>query len=409
MNKLQACTATGTLACMNVIGTPLQAHELHTAYYQWRLAHPTQDRLLHHGHWVANQEDSSPLSVHDLTAFGSSEAYHNISRVLDDVIISRADTVFLSDEIRNLVMTAEATMPDEVLFRTDLFTPCGFVVMETGIERRIGARVLYDEIDDLVKQCMKYGATITGERKYSGVSGEPIDCMEVWSVQGFAWGDAEAVAHDTVSLIRSEFGEESEAHLIASHIHQDAKMPLHVRVYGSLVCSEMDGLTVTVPAMNNAPLHLIDRYGFLYGEDGASMDTVPMPTDDEANEMDTNAYDRQKETRRFIVALLRLMEEYIEVDKCKTPRSFSRRADRAGRSGDTANISLLALRRSLYGDAEEGTGRKVTLAHLVRGHWRNQWYPSQNTHRYKWINAHRRGGHKDDEVTERPRVITVTK
>jgi hypothetical protein len=171
----------------------------------------------------------------------------------------------------------------------------------------------------------------------------------------------------------------------------------------------MDGLTIAIPAMNNAPLHLIDRYGFLYGEDGPSMDTAPMPTDDEANEMDTNAYDRQKETRRFIVALLRLMEEYIEVDKCKTPRSFSRRADRAGRSGDTANISLLALRRSLYGDAEEGTGRKVTLAHLVRGHWRNQWYPSQNAHRYKWINAHRRGGHKDDEVTERPRVITVTK
>lgn len=394
---------------MKVIGTPLEAHELHTAYYQWRLAHPKQDRLLHHGHWLANQ-DADPLSIHDLTALGSSEAYHNVSRVLDDVVISRADTVFLSDEVRGLVVTAEATMPDEVLFTTDLFTPCGFVVMETGIERRIGARVMYDEIDDLVAKCLTYGASVTGERKYSGTKGEPIDCMEVWSVQAFSWGDGLSVASEAVSEICSQYGADSEAYKIASSINKDtATFPLHVRVYGSLLCSEIDGLTIAIPAFGNAPLHLIDRYGFIYGEDGATKELETVSLDGDESEMDINALARQKETRRFIVALLRLMEEYIEVDKSKMPRSFARRADRAGRGGDTANVSLLALRRSLYGEAEEGTGRKVTLAHLVRGHWRNQWYPSQNAHRYKWINAHRRGGHKDDEVTERPRVITVTK
>lgn len=394
---------------MNIIGTPTQAHELHTAYYQWRLAHPTHDRLLHHGHWLANQE-ADPVSIHDLTILNDSETYHNVSRVLDDVILSRADTVFLSDEVRNLVMTAEATMPDEVLFETDLFTPCGFVVMETGIERHIGARVMYDEVEDLVAQCLKYGATITGERKYAGTNGQPIDCMEVWNVHAFAWGDGVSTSPEWVSEVGRQYGTDSGAYETTKNITQvSTYFPLHVRVYGSLMCSEVDGLTISIPAMANAPLHLIDRYGFIYGEDGVANEEEIPPIDEDDSEMDIKAFTRQKETRRFIVALLRLMEEYIEVDKCKAPRSFTRRAERAGRSGDTVNVSLLALRRSLYGESEDGTGRKVTLAHLVRGHWRNQWYPSQNAHRFKWINAHRRGGHKDDEVTEKPRIITVTK
>jgi len=49
--------------------------------------------------------------------------------------------VFLTDDLRELVNTAEATMPDEVLFATDIYAPCGFVVMETPIAMDVLSRM----------------------------------------------------------------------------------------------------------------------------------------------------------------------------------------------------------------------------------------------------------------------------
>jgi hypothetical protein len=100
------------------------------------------------------------------------------------------------------------------------------------------------------------------------------------------------------------------------------------------------------------------------------------------------------------------MDEYVDVETTALPRAFGRRATRGGRKGDAKSVTTLSLRRALY-DETDGTGAKITLAHLVRGHWRNQWYPSRKTHRAKWIQAHRRGGNITDEVTERPRIIKV--
>lgn len=42
-----------------------------------------------------------------------------------------------------------------------------------------------------------------------------------------------------------------------------------------------------------------------------------------------------------------------------------------------------------HGDTEEGG--HLTARHIVRGHWRNQWYPSRDVHKPLWIEAYIKG------------------
>jgi len=116
--------------------TPMQAHNLHTNYVEWRRSHPKDDRILHDGYWRAlTNGEKEIISVGTVDKVVQRSAiYHDVARTLDDVVLERADTIFLSDDLRELVNTAEVTMPDEVLFDTDVYTPCGLVVLETPIE-----------------------------------------------------------------------------------------------------------------------------------------------------------------------------------------------------------------------------------------------------------------------------------
>ena len=210
-------------------------------------------------------------------------------------------------------------------------------------------------------------------------------------------------------IIEKQFGKDSHEYIFASYIssHPESNDAIQVRVFGTLVSTTVDGLTVDVPQLHVAPLRLMDMYSFFYGEDGMKMEREASGVDNYTeSELNETSWERSREVRRFLVALFRLMDEYVDKDTTVLPRAFGRRATRGGRKGDTKSVTTLSLRRALY-DETDGTGAKVTLAHLVRGHWRNQWYPSQKTHRAKWIQAHRRGGNITDEVVERPRIIKV--
>jgi hypothetical protein len=153
----------------------------------------------------------------------------------------------------------------------------------------------------------------------------------------------------------------------------------------------------------------MDMYAFFYGEDGMEIEREVSGVGNFSEaELNESSWERSREVRRFLVALFRLMDEYVDIDRHGLHRAFGKRATRGGRTGDTKNVTILSLRRALGDDEDEsGTGAKITLAHLVRGHWRNQWYPSQGMHRAKWIRAHRRGGNAGDEVVTRPRIIKV--
>lgn len=395
------------------ISSASEAFDLHTRFVEYRASHPTMDRLLHLGYFRSymGAQDMETVSrstmEHELS---KSRVYHDVARTLDDAILSRADTVYLTDDLRTLVNTAEATMPDEVLFPTDVYTPCGFILMETPLTLDIPSRMKANELDEVIALVHKYGGTAQGSRLH----GEPDEFgdyigIEHWHIQGYAWADTSAITADALSDIQHRFGEKSAEYTFAREVFL-ARMGdsgLYVRVYGTMTATTVDGVTIDTPALGVAPVRLVEQYAFFYGEDGLNEEQSAYGPKEDAHESSVTAWKRSRNIRRFIVALMRLMEEYVELDKSSVPRQHGRRATRGGRVGDVKNVTVLSLRRAMYEETDGETGRKVTLAHLVRGHWRNQWYPSQQQHRAKWIRAHRRGGSAGDEVTQRPRVIVV--
>jgi hypothetical protein len=398
---------------MEEISSASLAFDLHTKLVEFRNGHPTADRLLHHGYYrafVGAPVDDTLSRATLESAMKESHAYHEVSRTLDDAILTRADTVFLTDDLRELVNTAEATMPDEVLFATDIYTPCGFVVMETPITMDVLSRMKAHEYDSLLDLIVARGGSVKGTRLNTAPDefGDYVGA-EHWDVRAFAWGDIDSIKPDALADVEKRFGRKSAEYALAEKLlfASDAEKGVYVRVYGTMTGTTVDGLTVEIPEMGR-DLRLMDIYAFFYDEDGLREEKDYYEKDRVTDEMLSASLDRKNTVRRFLVALFRLMEEYVDVGKSPLHRAHGRRASRVGRGGDLRNVTILSLRRALDDESDgTGVGNKVTLAHLVRGHWRNQWYPSQKQHRAKWIRAHRRGGNAGDEVTARPRVIKV--
>ena len=54
-------------------------------------------------------------------------------------------------------------------------------------------------------------------------------------------------------------------------------------------------------------------------------------------------------------------------------------------------VDLRPMRTVSDPDAEAGSGRRLHVRHVVRGHWRQQWYPSTESHRPRWIASYLKG------------------
>lgn len=84
--------------------------------------------------------------------------------------------------------------------------------------------------------------------------------------------------------------------------------------------------------------------------------------------------------------------QIAEVEEVEPSRAARRRAQRAGI--DIHAVRVLHLRRLVrdHGQTEDDSpGREYTCRWMVRGHWRQQWYPSRGVHRPIWINPHIKG------------------
>ena len=97
---------------------------------------------------------------------------------------------------------------------------------------------------------------------------------------------------------------------------------------------------------------------------------------------------------RLVFATFQLAAQanLAETEHQSTPRPERRRTERAGLP--PRDVRIVRLRRSLTGDRDaeqEGAGREWRHRWVVRGHWRNHWYPSLNDHRPKWIAPYLKG------------------
>jgi hypothetical protein len=89
------------------------------------------------------------------------------------------------------------------------------------------------------------------------------------------------------------------------------------------------------------------------------------------------------------------------------PREVSR-AVRRRANREIKTVVVMSLRRREY--PETGGTRKVDWSHrwLTRGHWRNQWFPSENRHKPIWIDGYVKGP-KDKPFVAKRRAIEFTR
>ncbi|MBE3206715.1 hypothetical protein IHE48_38500 [Frankia sp. CH37] len=90
--------------------------------------------------------------------------------------------------------------------------------------------------------------------------------------------------------------------------------------------------------------------------------------------------------------LLMNQPSILEVDDLPQDRAAARRARRDGLAASP--VRLLHLRRATRNQGApdgESAARAYTCRWMVRGHWRQQWYPTRGVHRPLWINPHLKG------------------
>jgi hypothetical protein len=103
-----------------------------------------------------------------------------------------------------------------------------------------------------------------------------------------------------------------------------------------------------------------------------------------------------------VQVMWRLGQQLVQTGQ-QAPRPARKEAKRLGATKDTG-ITVITLRRPRTDSfPENGDGEKrYHFQWLVRGHWRNQWYPSLKQHRQKWVSDYWKGDPNDPiKFTER--------
>lgn len=96
---------------------------------------------------------------------------------------------------------------------------------------------------------------------------------------------------------------------------------------------------------------------------------------------------------QFTMSFFRFcQEEWVDSRAVSPGRPAVRRAERRGVPQPRVRVVRLR-RRGDHHAHDHGSDRKLYVNHrgLVRGHWRNQWYPSIQAHRPKWIAEYLKG------------------
>jgi len=96
--------------------------------------------------------------------------------------------------------------------------------------------------------------------------------------------------------------------------------------------------------------------------------------------------DRDAQWLLFLRVLNRLMAEKL-VSKTRKPISRQMRRSLIRKNIPISDVVVVELRRKMQRHRENGEGEHREYSHrfIVGGHWRNQYYPSINRHRLKYI------------------------
>jgi len=109
---------------------------------------------------------------------------------------------------------------------------------------------------------------------------------------------------------------------------------------------------------------------------------------------DTNSHISYQEARKIgPMPSWAGMQELTEIEDAHYDRAARRRAAREGR--ELPPVRVITLRRTRHSQHSQHEGehgsREYHHRWLVRGHWRQQWFPKRQAHRPVWIAPHIKG------------------
>jgi hypothetical protein len=254
--------------------------------------------------------------------------------------LEAAELFYVRSDMVELALAAAASLPDFQLEKHDLPSPSGLLFFETPIDSRTHQR--------------EYMFLGTG--RWNGDSSQEVTshlCALTWS----------------------DLGE-------ALHVvwWEDVNTDL-ARLAGSLGLDEED----MAKQRQRVPMEWFADTRVGFGSNWREDPTV------DSNLSFEEAREKYLGIRMMSVlqsTWLLMKQDLSSVENAHFDRAAHRRAKREGR--DVPRVRVIALRRTGSGAGGDGT-REWHHRWIVRGHWRNQWYPSHEVHRPIWVNPHVKG------------------
>lgn len=292
----------------------------------------------------------------------SGDLRQEAARLLEQerVRLGGAELFFVTEDMTRLALAAAETLPVHNLHPEDVPAETGFVVFAEPI-----------------------GAYLPDPMS-STPSGVAADTSEVVTIVAASWGPLTGIlAGDPGVWVTLWSASDPEAEIALVMKHRRMSRPKAEEFY----------------RRHRAKLtwdnELINRFG----ADGLWIkETTPTGVVMHGQDFDT-AYVGWEQVKNTTVAwgqvvraawLLMTQPGVTAVDEQPLPRNIRRRAQREGYNPNAVRVVHIRDRADTP-HREQHTDRAFRIRWTVRGHWRNQWYPSRNEHRPVWINPHVKG------------------
>lgn len=271
-------------------------------------------------------------------------------------VLATAETFAVTEEMGMFLEAAAGTLPAFPLQASDLPCPRGFVYLEKGI-------VIYDrKSKPIVLKGFSWaasGVTETNDRQHlneirSGAAAKDVEHTGVWIS---LWTDPD----DPEDMNYEQFHE----------------IPWSVR----------------------GPMVWVSDFPWMFGMSwyGLGEYIVNVDSDRPGSAPADVLLDQNTRTMRILAAFFRVvMEPWVSQDAVLPTRPARRRRERLSIQLPEETVRVITLRRSREGyvpPVSDQEREEPFYSHrfMVRGHWRNQWYPKEQRHAPRWIAPYIKG------------------
>lgn len=271
-------------------------------------------------------------------------------------MLATAEPVYVSVEACDLVEYALETFKPEAVLPSDAFTPGGFAVL---------ARPLI--LPDAPWTETEPGRSPIGEITVRAIGWQSIHDDD-WS-HGQFWISYYGDPRDDEVLVRDR--------IAGGSIGDDDERVASWRRE-----------TADFISMGHPHLFLVHQFVWAWGskpwEDEATVTRMAQSIDSD-REHGRQAAEAQV---KLVQCFWRLASQFRPLPE-RAPRGIWR--DYSRRVHERRDVTVVRLRRGKESEEAEPAGRGLTIQFPVRGHWRNQWFPSIESHRQVWISPYVKG------------------